>query len=172
VTGQAVRIGGELWCEVAEWLYREAELLDGGRERDWLAMVSRDVVYQVPVRQTVERARGSGFLEETFHLDERYGSLESRVKRNETEFAWAEDPPSRVRHFVTNIRVARLTDGDVEVRSNLLLYRTRGDNTVPQLLAGERHDVLTRVNGALLLRRRVVRLDVTAIGTHNLAMIF
>jgi ethylbenzene dioxygenase beta subunit len=172
VTTQAGRIGGALWCEVTEWLHREAELLDGGREREWLATVSRDVVYQVPVRQTVERARGTGFVEGTFHLDERYGSLEARVMRNETEFAWAEDPPSRVRHFVTNVRIGKQEGDDVEVRSNLLLYRTRGDNTVPQLLAGERHDVLRRVQGTLLLYRRVVLLDLTAIGTHNLAIFF
>ena len=171
-TAQPVRMGSEVWSEVAEWLSREAELLDGGREREWLAMLSPDIVYQVPVRQTVERARGTGFLEDTFHLDERYGSLEARVKRNETPFAWAEDPPSRIRHFVTNIRVAVVADNALEVRSNLLVYRTRADNTVPQLLAGERRDLLRRVDGALLLCRRLVLLDLTAIGTHNLAIFF
>jgi ethylbenzene dioxygenase beta subunit len=167
-----VRPGSPVWAEVVDWLHTEAELLDSGREREWLATVSRDVVYQVPVRQTVERARGSGILESTFHLDERYGSLETRVKRNYTEYAWAEDPPSRIRHHVSNVRVAELRDGTLEVRSNLLLYRTRGDQTVPQLLSGERRDVLRREEGALRLLRRAVLLDLTSVGTHNLAMIF
>ncbi len=171
-TAQPLRIGSEVWSEVAGWLSREAELLDGAREREWLSMLSPDVVYQVPVRQTVERARGSGFLEGTYHLAETYGSLESRVKRNETPYAWAEDPASRVRHFVTNIRVAEIGDGLLEVRSNLLIYRTRADNTVPQRLSGERQDVLRRVAGELLLCRRLVLLDLTAIGTHNLAIFF
>ena len=99
-TGVKVRAGSALHSEVVEWMDTEAELLDEYREREWLEeMVSREVVYQVPLRQTVERARGTGFAADTYHLDETYGSLASRVARNETAYAWAEDPPSRIRHF-------------------------------------------------------------------------
>ncbi len=97
-----VGFGSALHNEVVDWLYTEAELLDDGDEATWhQEMVSQDVVYQVPLRQTVERARGTGFAEGAFHLDETYGSLASRVARNQTKYAWAEDPPSRIRHFVT-----------------------------------------------------------------------
>jgi ethylbenzene dioxygenase beta subunit len=136
-------------------------------------MVGPNRVYLLALRQTFESARGPGFVEDTYHLDERYGSLESRVRRNETPYAWAEDPPSRVRHFVSNIRVAAVVDGDVHVHSNLLIYRTRADDTVPQLLSGERQDVLQRdADGALRLSRRLVLLDLTAMGTHNLSIFF
>ncbi|MET7928835.1 3-phenylpropionate/cinnamic acid dioxygenase subunit beta [Streptomyces sp. NPDC005349] len=170
-TGRA-RVGSALYNEIVEWMDTEAELLDAYQEREWLeAMVSRDVVYQVPIRQTVERARGSGFIDGAFHLDETYGSLESRVARNETAYAWAEDPPSRIRHFVTGIRVAE--DADlVIVRSNLLIYRTRQEQTQPQLLSGERQDQLRREDGVLRLLRREVLLDLTVIGTHNLSIFF
>ncbi|MER5178929.1 3-phenylpropionate/cinnamic acid dioxygenase subunit beta [Streptomyces sp. NPDC002896] len=174
-TGVRVRVGSALYNEVVEWMDTETELLDEYREREWLeAMVSRDVVYQVPIRQTVERARGNGFVPGAFHLDETYGSLESRVARNETAYAWAEDPPSRIRHFVTGIRVtADADDADlVSVRSNLLIYRTRQEQTQPQLLSGERQDRLRREDGALRLLRREVLLDLTVIGTHNLSIFF
>ncbi len=158
------------------FLLREAELLDDLEERTWLTeMVSRDIVYRVPIRETVERARGRGFQESTFHLDETYGSLDTRVTRGETKYAWAEDPPSRVRHFITNIRV-RATDpaeADVlDVRSNFLIYRTRQDQTTPSLLSGERHDRLRRENGCWRLLRRMVYLDSTVIGTHNFSLFF
>jgi ethylbenzene dioxygenase beta subunit len=169
----ALTVDSGLYAEVRDWLYREAELLDDGLERQWLEqMVSRDIVYQLPLRQTVERARGAGWVEGTYHLDERYGSLNSRVARNETAYAWAEDPPSRIRHFVTNIRVTPGADDQVEVRSNLLIYRTRQDGVNPQILSGERFDVLRRENGALRLLQRRVLLDLTAIGTHNLSIFF
>ncbi|MGA7833806.1 MAG: aromatic-ring-hydroxylating dioxygenase subunit beta [Acidimicrobiales bacterium] len=159
--------------EIEQWLFREAELLDDGLERTWLEeMVSTDVVYQVPLRQTVERARGAGWVEGTFHLNERYGSLNMRVARNESAYAWAEDPPSRIRHFVTNVRPVANEDGTISVRSNLLIYRTRQDNVVPQILSGERHDILRREDGALKLYERRVLLDMTAIGTHNLSIFF
>lgn len=158
---------------VVDFLNYEAELLDNLEERAWLdQLVSRDIVYQVPVRQTVERVRGNGVVEGMYHLNEDYGSLTAKVARNETSFAWAEDPPSRVRHFVTNVRVRPGEEGTWAVSSNLLLYRTRQDQTVPQLLAGERHDVLREEDGELRLVRRNVVLDLTVIGTHNLAIFF
>lgn len=163
----------ELYFEILDWMNTEAELLDDGHERKWLeTMVSKEIVYQVPLRQTVERARGAGWVQGTYHLDERYGSLETRVARNETQYAWAEDPPSRIRHFVSNVRATANDDGTIAARSNLLIYRTRQDSVHPQLLSAERHDVLVREAGLLRLRRREVLLDLTAIGTHNLSIFF
>ncbi|MET9379519.1 3-phenylpropionate/cinnamic acid dioxygenase subunit beta [Streptomyces sp. NPDC002928] len=166
-----------LYAEVLDWIHTEAELLDDLREREWLEnMVSRDVHYAVPLRQTVERSRGRGFSPDTYHLLETYGSLSSRVARNETQYAWAEDPPSRIRHFVTNVRVEQAAGAEgadvLHVKNNLLLYRTRQDQSVPQLLAAERHDQLRREDGQLKLLRREVLLDLTVIRTHNLAIFF
>lgn len=173
VTATKVRPGTALHGEVVDWLDTEAELLDDGREREWLEqMVSPEVVYRLPLRQTVERARGAGFAEGTYHLDETYGSLATRVARNETAYAWAEDPPSRIRHFVSNVRVVAAGEDSLSVRSNLLIFRTRQDQTTPQLFSGERHDVLRREDGALRLVERTIYLDMTVIGTHNLAIFF
>lgn len=169
----AVPVGSPTYNEVVEWLYREAELLDDGHEARWLEeMVSRDVEYRVPLRQTVERARGTGFADGAYHLDETHGSLASRVARNQTAYAWAEDPPSRIRHFVSNVRVDEAGDGSLAVRSNLLIMRTRQEQTTPQTFAGERRDALRHEDGALRLLRRTVLLDLTVIGTHNLAIFF
>lgn len=163
----------DLHFRVVQWLNLEAELLDDRREREWLErMVCQDVVYQVPVRITVERSRGTGFVKDNYHLNERYGSLMSRVARNETGYAWAEDPPSRCRHFVTNVRAGALEDGAINVRSNLLIFRLRQEQTSPQLLSSERHDVLKYEGDDLKLHRRTVFLDHTAIGSHNFAIFF
>jgi ethylbenzene dioxygenase beta subunit len=162
--------GSPLHHEVVDWLHREAELLDDGCEHQWLeTMVSTDVVYQLPLRQTRPRADGAGFVDGGYHLDERYGSLESRIVRNQSAWAWTEDPPPRTRRFVGNIRVWELGDDQVAVRSNLLVYRTRGDETQPQLLCGERRDVLRREHGALRLHRRLVLLDLSVLRIPNLS---
>ncbi|HZN17528.1 MAG TPA: aromatic-ring-hydroxylating dioxygenase subunit beta [Micromonosporaceae bacterium] len=165
--------GSEAYAEVQEWLHREAELLDDREERAWLAnMVSRDVVYQVPIRQTVRRADGDGFARDGFHLDESYGSLLVRVERNLSPSAWTEDPPPRTRRFVTNIRATAEGDDAFGVRSNLLIYRTRQDEAQPSLLAAERRDLLCRTGDALLLRRRLVLLDLTVLQVPNLGYFF
>lgn len=162
-----------LSTRVGHWLLIEAEMLDDQREREWLEnLVSKDVVYQVPLRQTVERGRGKGFVEGAFHLNESWGSLNNKLAQAETGHSWAEDPQSRTRHYVTNIRVGQSNGGEINVRSNLLLYRTRQDDTTPQIFSGERHDVLQEVDGSFQLKRRVIYLDTTAIASHNLAIIF
>lgn len=174
MSARPLSITSDEHAAAVDFLNYEAELLDDLAERTWLdECVSRDVVYQLPLRQTVERARGNGVVEGMFHLNEDHGSLSSKVKRNETAYAWAEDPPSRVRHFVTNIRVRHGDEpGTLAVRSNILIYRTRQDQTTPQLLSGERHDELVEEGGQLRLRRRVTILDLTVIGTHNLSIFF
>ena len=48
--------------EVAEFLYREAELLDQRRYGDWLALLADDIRYWMPMRRNVK------FGEETREL--------------------------------------------------------------------------------------------------------
>ena len=159
------------WVEVQQFLVHEAELLDDNRERDWLALLTDDVEYAVPVRVTKERAAGKGFSANAFHMQEDFGMLETRIERLETEYAWAEDPPSRTRRFVSNVRVETTGSADeLHVKSNLLLYRNRGDAPTHQLISCERHDVLRRIVGALRLARRDVYVDQATLGTHNLAI--
>jgi ethylbenzene dioxygenase beta subunit len=125
-------------CEtVVNWMHVEADLLDDRHEKELLEiMVSRDVVHQVPSRVTVERVRGMGLVKSSHHLDERYGSLASKAARTETGFAWEEDPPSKCRHFVTDVRIGEAFGDEVKVRSNLLLFLTRAGVTTPQLISG------------------------------------
>lgn len=166
------RVSRDTLGEIEEFLLDEAELLDEGRLREWLELVTDDVKYEIPVRVTRERVSGPGIISDMAHWYDDWTALEMRVLRQETEFAWAEDPPSRTRHFVTNIR-AKPGDGEGEfaVRSNLLLFRSRGDSPHHDLISAERHDVLRRVDGVWKLARRRVILDQSTLATHNLPII-
>jgi 3-phenylpropionate/cinnamic acid dioxygenase small subunit len=104
---------------------------------------------------------------------EDHASLEVRVDRLDSEYAWAEDPPSRMRRLVTNVRLGEVTDDAVEVRSNFLYFRgARYDAPGHDLLVGERQDVLRRAADGMKLMRRLVLLDHTTLGTPNLAFFF
>lgn len=169
---ESMLVSEELRREIRDFLIEEAELLDTGRFREWLDHVTDDMRYFVPVRVTRERAAPTDIVAGAFHMDDDHDALEMRVLRLETEYAWAEDPPSRTRHFVTNLRVcATERDGELRVKSNLLLYRTRGDVPKFDLLSGERHDTLRREDDAWKLASRAVILDQSVILTHNLAVI-
>ncbi len=161
----------QLRAEVEEFLYHEAELLDSGRFPEWLDLLADDILYQMPVRMTRERAQGADLSEEMQFFWDDKATLSLRVERLRTEFAWAEDPPSRTRHFVSNVRVRPAANPDeVEVRSYVLIYRTRGDVARHDLLSGERRDLLRRVGEGWKLVRRSFVVDQTVLGTRNLAI--
>ena len=159
-----------LWHEVVTWLDHEAELLDAARLEEWLGLLADDIHYVVPVRLTRERGGGPDADAGSPHFLEDIHTLRLRVERLKTEFAWAEDPPSRTRRFVTNVRPTRGEDG-VEVRSYLLIYRNRGEDSSAEIIAAERHDWLRRTPEGLRLSSREVRLDQSTLGLRNLALL-
>lgn len=163
--------GSPGYWRCVDFLTEEAEALDHNRVADWIEMLHPEIDYRVPLRTTRERSKGLGFSTDAYHFYESHDSLSLRVERLSGDYAWAEDPPSRTRRFVTNYRVLAL-DGtdDLRVRSNLLLYRARGDETEPQLLSGERVDDLREHEGRLKLVRRRVLLDHTTLLTPNLGI--
>jgi PAH dioxygenase small subunit len=164
--------GTPLYGDIVEFLYREAELLDAYRFRDWLELFAEDVHYVMPVRTTQFRATGSGFHDVAF-FEENLVSLRTRVERLQTEFAWAETPPSRTRHFVTNVLAeSGAAANEIAVRSNFLVTRTRADHG-HQMFTGMRDDVLRRdsANVFKIARRRIL-VDETVITGTNLSILF
>lgn len=155
-------------CE--EFLFREAELLDDKRLHEWLDLLTEDIEYRVPRRIMRERgSEQSDFSEDGFLYREDHGTLTTRVKRYDREYAWAENPPSRTRRFVSNVRVHEEANDELQVKSNLMIYRNQGDTTEYDLIVGERDDTLRRVDESLKLARRTVRLDQTILATRNLS---
>jgi 3-phenylpropionate/cinnamic acid dioxygenase small subunit len=173
--GRSVRRGDmvspEIEREVVAFLIHEAELLDSGRYREWLSLLTEDVRYFVPVRVTGEVETWEE--KDMGYLDEDRSSLEMRVRRLETSYAWAEQPRSRIRHFLSNIRIEMgERPEEVVAKSNLLLVRSRSDNPMGEWLSAERQDVLRRVNGEWKLARRTVLLDHTVLPMQHLSVLF
>lgn len=117
----------ELRHEIEALLFDEAALLDEGRFEEWLDLFADGARYWAPVRENLPRD-GEHFdqLHRLTHFDDDKATLTLRVKRLRTGFAHAEEPPSRTRHFVSNVRVLE-RDGDDRalVASNLLVFRAR-----------------------------------------------
>lgn len=162
-------VGTETWLEVHHFLVAEAELLDDRRFEEWLELFTDDVHYTAPMR--VHRKNPApDVIEANLLFDENKASLGLRVKRLYTDVAWAEDPPSLTRRLVTNIRVTPAAEDELAVKSNLLLFRSRGDMGSHDLICGQREDTLRRVDGDLRIARRRTLLDQASLGTKNLAV--
>lgn len=164
--------GSALYGEIVEFLYREADMLDSFRFGEWIELFTADVRYDMPVRINQARAEGDGFQDVGF-FDDNLISLQTRVKRLQTESAWAETPPSRTRHFVSNVLVAPGANPDeFAVTLNFMLTRTRG-NQGYQMFTGRREDTLRRVaGGALRIARRRIFADQTTLTSTNLSVLF
>ena len=93
-----------------------------------------------------------------------------RVDRLDTGTAWAETPPSRTRHLISNIRIKGANGhADFDVHSNFLVYRTRLV-TDQDIYVGTRQDTLRRVDGQLKIARRTIILDQTILDARNISI--
>ncbi|BBV75185.1 3-phenylpropionate/cinnamic acid dioxygenase subunit beta [Raoultella sp. Lac2] len=165
----------ELHHRIAQFLYLEASLLDDWRFRDWLAQLDDEVVYTMRTTvnaQTRDRRKGKQ-PPTTWIFNDNKDQLERRIARLETGMAWAEEPPSRTRHMVSNIQITETDQADVfAVRVNYLLYRAQKERD-ETFYIGTRIDKVRRLDGEQwrLLAREIV-LDQAVITSHNLSVLF
>lgn len=171
VSRARVPLGSAIYNRLLETLYDEAAALDERRFDDWVAMLEHDLVYTAPIRLTrTGPNRDRDVMRTMFHFNEDYGSILMRTGRLQKS-AWAEDPPSRCRRFVTNVRVGECeTAGEYEVVSYLFLERSRGDNPENERMTAERRDVWREVDGAYKLARREIIVDQSVLGMSNFAV--
>jgi 3-phenylpropionate/cinnamic acid dioxygenase small subunit len=173
--------------EVEQFLYREARLLDERRFHEWLELFTEDVRYWMAARTNryprhskaisiLDPARyvddDSTREDELAVLDETKASLEARVARLETGMAWAEDPPSRTRHVVSNIEVEPgPVSGELTVHANFVVYRSRAESE-QDFYVGGRRDLLRRVSGTLKIAGRKMTLDQNVLAAKNVSIFF
>jgi biphenyl 2,3-dioxygenase beta subunit len=163
-----------LQYEIEQFYYAEAALLDDRRFVDWLALFAPDAHYWMPIRRT----KTSNELDTEFtapgamsFFDDDRMMLAARVKKLDTGYSWSEDPPSRTRHLVTNLRIMRNADGLLGVDSNFHLYRTRLNSEEDHWI-GSRKDVLRRTADGLQIVTRHIFLEQTVLLSRNLSSFF
>ena len=171
------RVAPELQHEVEQFLYYEAEVLDERRFDEWLELLADDLHYWMPTRRNRARkdmAREFAGAREAAFFDEDKDSMVRRVRRIDSGMAWAEDPPSRTRHMVSNVRVLPTEiPEEFEVRCAYLLYRSRLERDV-EIFVGARRDLLRRVDGGVgwQIARRTIILDQATLLAKNLSVFF
>ena len=173
--------------EVEQFLYREARLLDERRFHDWLELLTDDIRYRMSTRgnrylrvsKSIAILDPSRYLEEDpagedefAILDEDKASLAGRVARLDTGMAWAEDPPSRTRHLITNIEVTPGgAAGEIAVHCNFIVYKNRSE-TEQDFYVGARRDGLRQVDGGWKIASRRLVLDQNVMLAKNISTFF
>jgi 3-phenylpropionate/cinnamic acid dioxygenase small subunit len=164
----------ELWHDVMDFYTREAWLLDQRRFKEWLTLLTDDLIYFMPRRLNVSRRDlnleltqpgDMAFFEETKQ------DMELRVARLDTGMAWSEDPPSRTRHLIGNLVVEPLENGEVKAMTAFLVYRSHLE-TDQDLYSGYREDVLRLTETGWKVASRTIVLDANVILTKNISIFF
>jgi dibenzofuran dioxygenase beta subunit len=145
--------------EVEQFLFHEAALLDGRRFDEWLTLFTDDATYLSPILpihqapQAIPLDEGLGI----FNEDRRF--LEMRIERLKTRYAHAEQPPSRTRHLLSNVRISAAGNaGNLEVAANFIVFQSRLEDT-EAFFVGARKDTLVRIGAGWQIACRRILFD-------------
>jgi p-cumate 2,3-dioxygenase beta subunit len=140
-------------ADVEDFLYHEAALLDEWRLSEWLALFTEDATYSVPPTD----APGAEPDDTLFLIADDAARLRSRVEQLEGKTTWSENPLSRTRRMVANVRIRQVDGGRAWVTSNFVVYRMKTDRT--QVYVGRYEHVLVRAGAGFRIQSRRAILD-------------
>ncbi len=157
-----------------DFYIQEAWMLDQRKFHEWLDLLSEDVFYFMPRRLNVARQDRDMELTKPGDLsifEEDKKNMIARVVRLDTGMAWAEDPPSRTRHIVSNLMVNPQENGEVHTTTAFLVYKSHLEYDV-NLYSGYREDVLRRTEKSWQIAKRTIVLDANVLLSKNLSVFF
>ena len=159
---------------IEDFYYFEAALLDERKLRQWFGLLAADIRYSMPIRRN-RLERPESIAEELsnpgegYYFDDDYKSLKIRVERVYSKMAWAETPPSRTRHLITNVRIKNITGNEIAVDANFLVYRTRMEAD-QDLFVGMRQDLIRQTDDSFQIARRKIILDQAVLDAKNISV--
>src|SRR6202522_2106178 len=170
-----------LKADIEDFYFREADLLDDRRFRDWLDILADDITYFMPIRRNVKfgqhaarenTRQGEGIS----WFDEDKWTLTKRVEQILTGVHYAEEPLSRVTHMVSNVRLLDVAPSveapeQVTVGCRFLVYQNRVEYE-SFTFVGRRTDVLRRTGDSWLIARREMLLEQNVLLAKNLSIFF
>ena len=143
--------------EIEDFLYQEAALLDEWRLAEWHALFSEDATYRVPSTD-VPNAEPDNTL---FLIDDDAARLRSRVEQLLGKSTWSENPRSRTRRLLGNVRIRKTEGAYAWVTANFAVYRMRSNQVATYI--GRYEYVLERCRGGLRIQQRRAILDLESL---------
>ncbi|WP_304820464.1 aromatic-ring-hydroxylating dioxygenase subunit beta [Candidatus Binatus sp.] len=147
--------------QVEDLLYKEAALLDEWRLEEWLELLAEDAIYEIPPTDVPEGdSRNTLFI-----VADDAVRIRSRVKQLLGKSAWAENPHSRTRRMIANVRVLGSDGENILVTANFAVHRMRYES-VDTYIGHYDYKLLRRGNDLRIRERRVI-LDNEALRPHG-----
>jgi p-cumate 2,3-dioxygenase beta subunit len=146
---------------IEDFFYEEAALLDEWRLDEWLELLTEDATYEVPSTDTPD---GDPRTTLSVIADDKT-RIRSRVAQLLGKSAWAENPPSRTRRMISNVRVLQVEGEAIQVAANFVVYRLRFEQM--DTYVGRYEYTLVQRDGRLKIRARKAILDLEALRPHG-----
>lgn len=137
---------GDVQREVEQFLYRQAELLDGKHWQAFIDLFDPQGVYWMPVtpEQTEWEGSPSIFAEDKLMMEIRKG----RVSHPN---AWSQAPMWETNHLVSHVALESVTQSEIKVRSRFHMMELRRD-TVRHFGGRYQHTLVRGADGSLRIR--------------------
>jgi p-cumate 2,3-dioxygenase beta subunit len=146
-------------AQVEDFLYEEAALLDAWRLDEWLALLTADAVYRVPSND-----RPNADPKDTlFIIADDINRIRARVTRLKKKDAHAEDPRSRTRRLLTNVRIVERNGAALKVEANFSVHRFRRNDGIRVYVGHYRYELRVE-NDRLKIARREAVIDSMELG--------
>lgn len=147
--------------DIEDFLYTEAALLDEWRLKEWLALLTADATYEVPSTDVP-----NGNPQDTlFIIADNAERIRLRVEQLLGKSAWAENPKSRTRRIISNVRIRDIDGETIRVTANFVVYRLRSGHTDTYI--GHYEYTLVHHDGVLKIQHRKAILDLEALQPHG-----
>jgi len=170
-----------LKADAEDFYYRESDLLDERRFREWLDILADDIVYFMPIRRNVKfgqhaarenTKQGEGMS----WFDEDKWTLTKRVEQILTGVHYAEEPLSRITHMISNVQIKAVRPnldkpGEIDVTSRFLLYQNRVEYET-YTFVGRRNDTIRISEAGWKVAKREILLEQNILLAKNLTMFF
>ncbi len=150
---------------IEDFLYHEAALLDEWRLDEWLALLTEDAEYEVPSTD----APGASCKEAIALVYDDHDRIAARVKQYTDGLVFAENPRSRVRRMISNVRVLATSTEGASIAANFVVYRFAHERM--DVFVGHLEYELVEIEGKLRIKKRRVVLDIEALRPHGMLSI-
>jgi p-cumate 2,3-dioxygenase beta subunit len=146
---------------IEDFLFAEAALLDEWRLREWLDLLTEDATYEVPATDTPDGDPRTTLM----LIADDITRIRSRVDQLLGKSAWAENPRSRTRRLISNVRIREVEGDRIRVTANFVVYRIRFEQM--DTYVGRYEYTLVQRDGGLKIRERRAILDLDALRPHG-----
>ena len=145
----------QLQAAVADFLYREAQLLDQQKWSQWLDLYAEDAVFWVPAPLMTGGYTENPELELNYVYIVGRAGLEARIVRIETNSSMASTPPPRTCHLVAGVTIDEASANDIRATASWQVV-SFSEERGQQLRSGSYEYLLRRTGGSFAIARKKI----------------